>query len=289
MDVHNETMAVASGAQEHGAAVISLGTRGTRPCASAQLVRNMPAKATHLIFVSEAGPCGSWLSRYLTTKGYDCWGVAPSLLPKKSGDRVTTNRRDAMPLARLARSGDLPLVSGPHVDEEAIRALTRAREATSSALTDAQCRLTAFVLRPDSRSAGRATWGPAHRRWRAEGVCPTAAQPSVLQDDVRAMPESPDRRQRLAQARQAQGPVWRLPPVVEALQALRGVPCTGAVTIVAAIGALTRFEPPRALMQCLGLLPSEDSTGAHRRQGAMTKAGHTQARRALGEGAWASR
>jgi transposase len=114
MDVHTDTIAVASVAQEHGAEVTSLGTMGTRQCDIDHLVRKMPAKATHLIFVSEAGPCGSWLYRYLTTKGYDCWGVAPSLMPKKSGDRVQTNRRDAVPLARLARSGDLPLVSVPH-------------------------------------------------------------------------------------------------------------------------------------------------------------------------------
>src|SRR5215467_12492026 len=143
MDVHKETIAVANVAQEHGAEVISLGTLGTRQCDSDHLVRKMPSKAKHLIFVYAAGPCGSWLSRYLTTKGYDGWGVAPALMPKKSGDRVTTNRRDAVPLARLARSGALPLVSGPKVDDAASRALTRAREDTMRDLKEAQCRLQA--------------------------------------------------------------------------------------------------------------------------------------------------
>lgn len=273
MDGHNETIAVAYVAQEHGAEVIYLGTIGTRQYAIDQLVRKMPSKATHLIFVYEAGPCGDWRYRYLTQKGYDCWVVAPSLIPKKSGDRVTTNRSDAVPLARLARAGALPVVSGPNVADEAIRALTRARADTLSDRQDAQCRLTAFLLRQASRYAGRATWGPAHLRWLAEVVCPTAAQQRVFQEDVRALTAYPARLQRLAQARQAQGQVWRLPPVGEALQALRGVPCTVAVTMGAAIGDCTRFENPRERMQCLGLMLSAYSTGAHRRQGAMTKAG----------------
>src|SRR2546427_13069288 len=141
MDVHKETMAVAYVAQEYGAEVLYLGTMGTRQCDIDHLVRKMQSKAKHLIFVYEAGPCGYWLYRYLTTKGYDCWVVAPSLIPKKSGDRVKTNRRDAVQLARLARSGDLTLVSVPKVEDEAIRDLTRAREDTMSDLKDATCRL----------------------------------------------------------------------------------------------------------------------------------------------------
>jgi transposase len=249
----------------------------------------MQSKAKHLIFVYEAGPCGYWLYRYLTKKGYDCWVVAPSLMPKNPGDRVKTHRRDAVQLARLARSGDLTLVSVPKVDDEAIRDLTRAREDTIRDLTDAQFRLKAFLLRQDIRYAGRANWGPAHLRWLSAVVCPTPAQPIVFQEYVRAIPESTERLQRLEQALQAQVKAWRLSPVVEALQALRGVQCTVAVTMVAEIGDLTRFEHPRELMKFLGLTPSEYSTGDHRRQGAITKAGHTHARRALVEGAWAYR
>jgi transposase len=111
----------------------------------------MPSKATHVILIYEAGPCGYWLYRYFTTKGYDCWVVAPSLMPKKAGDRVTTDRRDAVQLARLARSGDLTPVYVPKVEDEAIRDLTRAREDTISDLKDAKFRLKAFVLRQDIR------------------------------------------------------------------------------------------------------------------------------------------
>ena len=134
MEVHKDTIAVADVAQDHGAEVTYLGPIGTRQCDIDQLVRRMQSKAKHLIFVYEAGPCGYWLYRYLTKKGYDCWVVAPSLIPKKSGDRVKTNRRDAMPLARLARSGDLTPVYVPRVEDEAIRDLTRAREDTICAL-----------------------------------------------------------------------------------------------------------------------------------------------------------
>ena len=110
MDVHKDSIAVAYGAQDQGAEVTSLGTIGTRQCDIDQLIRKMQSKAKHLIFVYEAGPCGYWLYRYLRKKDYDCWVVAPSLIPKKAGDRVKTDRRDAMQLARLARSGDLTAV-----------------------------------------------------------------------------------------------------------------------------------------------------------------------------------
>jgi transposase len=182
MDVHKETIAVAYVAQEHGAEVTSLGTIGTRQCDIDQLIRKMQSKAKHLIFVYEAGPCGYWLYRYLTKKGYDCWVVAPSLMPKKAGDRVKTDRRDAVQLARLARSGDLTAVSVPKVEDEAIRDLTRAREDTLSDLKDAKFRLKAFLLRHDIRYTGRATWNPAHLRWLSEVVCPTPAQHIVFQE-----------------------------------------------------------------------------------------------------------
>ena len=289
MDVHKDTMAVASVAQDHGAEVTALGTIGTRQCDLDHLIRKRPSNATHLIFVSEAGPCGSWLSRYLRHTDYACWVVAPSLMPHKAGDRVTTDRRDAMPRARLARSGDLTAVSVPKVEEEAMRALTRAREETLSDLQAATFRLTAFWLRHALRSTGRANWSPAPLRWLAAVVCPTPAQHIVFQEDVRAVNEHTARLQRLAQERREHVNAWRWHPVVEALQALRGVQLTVAVPMVAVMGDVTRFETPRELMQCLGLIPSDYASGAQRRQGAMTQAGNTHARKALVEGAWAYR
>ena len=289
MDVHKESIAVASVAHAHGADVTFLGTIGTRQCASASLLRKMPSKATHLIFVSAAGPCGSWLSRYRTKQDDACGVVAPALLPQKPGDRGKTDRTDAMQWARLARSGDLPVVDVPQVDEEALRALARARADTLRALQAATLRLKAFLLRHALRYPGRAPWGPAPLRGLSEVVCPPPAQHIVFPEDVRAVTAHPERRQRLDHARHAQGTSWRLPPVVEALQALRGVQCTAAVTMVAEMGALPRFESPRALRQFLGLLPAEYISAERRRQGAIPQAGTTQARSALVAGAGASR
>jgi transposase len=289
LDVHKESIAVAYIAQEHGAEVTSLGTIGTRQCDIDQLIRKLQSKAKQLVFVYEAGPCGYWLYRYLTKKGYQCWVVAPSLIPKKAGDRVKTDRRDAVQLARLMRSGDLTPVYVPKVEDEAIRDLTRAREDTIGDLKAAKFRLKAFLLRHDIRYTGRATWGPAHLRWLSEVVCATPAQQIVFQEYVRAVNEHTERLQRLEQELQEQVQTWRLQPVVEALQALRGVQFTVAVTIVAELGDLMRFDNPRQLMSYLGLTPSEYSSGERRCQGSITKTGNTHARRALVEGAWAYR
>ena len=289
MDVHKDTIAVAYIAQDHGAEVTYLGTIGTRQCDIDQLIRKMQSKAKHLIFVYEAGPCGYWLCRYLRKKDYDCWVVAPSLIPQKAGDRIKTDRRDAMQLARLARSGDLTAVYVPKLEDEAIRDLTRVREDTLSDLKAAKFRLKAFLLRHDIRYTGRANWSPAHLRWLSEVVCPTPAQQIVFQEYVRAVNEHTARLQRLEQELQDHVHAWRLHPVVEALQALRGVHCTVAVTMVAELGDLTRFDSPRELMKFLGLVPSEYSSGERRQQGSITKAGNTQARKVLVEGAWAYR
>jgi transposase len=289
LDVHKESIAVAYVAKAHHAEVVSLGNIGTRQCDIDKLIRQLQSKSSHLIFVYEAGPCGYWLYRYLTKKGHVCWVIAPSLIPKKPGDRVKTNRRDAIKLARLMRSGDLTPVYVPKVEDEAIRDLCRAREDAIRDLKAAKFRLKAFLLRHDIRYAGRATWGPAHLRWLSEVVCPTPAQQIVFQEYIRAVNEHTERLERLEQELTDQVQTWRLAPVVEALQALRGVQFTVAVTTVAELGDLTRFDNPRQLMNYLGLTPSEYSTGERRRQGGITKTGNTHARRALIEGAWAYR
>jgi transposase len=289
LDVHKESIAVAYVAKAHEAEVVSLGSIGTRQCDIDTLIRRLQSKSPHLVFVYEAGPCGYWLYRYLTQKGYVCWVVAPSLIPKKAGDRVKTNRRDAIKLARLMRSGDLTPVYVPAVEDEAIRDLCRAREDVLRDLKAAKFRLKAFLLRQDIRYTGRATWGPAHLRWLSEVVCPTPAQQIVFQEYVRAVTEQTERLQRLEHELQDHVPTWRLAPVVDALQGLRGVQFTVAVTTVAELGDLTRVDTPRPLMSYLGLTPSEYSSGDHRRQGRMTKTGNAHARRVLIEGAWAYR
>jgi transposase len=151
MDVHKDSIAVAYVAQELHAEVSSLGAIGTRQCDMDQLIRQMQSKSKPLVFVYEAGPCGYWLYRYLTKQGHPCWVVAPSLRPQKAGDRVKTNRRDAIQLARLMRSGDLTPVYVPQVADEAVRDLSRAREEALRDLKTAKYRLQAFLLRHDIR------------------------------------------------------------------------------------------------------------------------------------------
>jgi transposase len=218
LDVHTESIAVAYVAQAHHAEVVSIGNIGTRQCDIDQLVRQLQSKSKHLVFVYEAGPCGYWLYRYLTKKGHVCWVVAPSLIPQKPGDRVKTNRRDAIKLARLMRSGDLTPVYVPQVEDEAIRDLCRAREDVIHDLKAAKFRLKAFLLRQDIRYTGRATWGPAHLRWLSEVVCPTPAQQIVFQEYIRAVTEHPERLERLEQELKDHVQTWRLRPVVDALQ-----------------------------------------------------------------------
>ena len=289
LDVHKETIAVAYVAAEREAEVISLGTSGTRQGDIDKLVRRLQAKGKIRHFVYEAGPCGYWLYRYLTKHHLTCWGVAPSCIPKKASDRVKTDRRDAMQLARLLRSGDLTPVYIPSIEDEAIRDVVRAREEVLKDLKAAKVRLKAFLLRQDIRYAGRANWTAAHLRWLASVVCPTPAQQIVFQEYVRAVSEQTERLQRLEAELQALVQTWRWAPVVEAIQALRGIQFTAAVTLIAELGDLHRFATPRQLMSYLGLIPSEHTSGERRRQGGITKTGNSHARRVLVEGAWAYR
>jgi transposase len=170
LDVHQETIAVAYVGAEQEAEGVSLGTIGTRQCEVAKLIRKRQSKGTQLHFGSEAGPWGDWLYRYLTKKTLRCWVVAPSQIPKKAGDRVKTERRDARQLARLLRSGDLSPVYIPRVEDEAIRDVGRAREEVLKDLKAATGRRKACLLRQDSRDEGRANWTAAHLRWLANVV-----------------------------------------------------------------------------------------------------------------------
>ena len=232
---------------------------------------------------------GYRLYRDLTGQGFACQVVAPSLIPKKPGDKVKTDRRDAVELARLLRSGDLTPVYVPTVDDEAVRDLCRARDAARLTMKHAKLRLKAFLLRLGLHYVGRADWNAAHQRYLAKVVCPTPAQQIVFQEAVKAVDEQVDRLARLESELRECASAWRLAPVVDALQALRGVQWLVAITVVAELGDLTRFDSPRQLGAFVGLIPSEDSSGPRRRLGAITKTGNGRARRALIEAAWAYR
>jgi transposase len=290
LDVHKESIAVAYAPDGRGAEVVSVGAIGPRQSDLDKQIRKLQAKGVpDLMFAYEAGPCGYGLYRYLTQKGFTCLVVAPSLIPRKPGDRVKTDRRDAITLARLLRSGDLTSVYVPRPEDEALRDLSRAREDALRDLKRSKRRLKSFLLRHDIRYEGRASWNPAHLRWLAQVVCPLPAQQIVFQEYVSAVTQQQERKDRLERELHERVAGWRLAPVVEALQALRGVELTGAVILMAELGDITRFDTPRKLMSYLGLTPSESSTGERRRQGGITKAGNGHARRALVEGAWAYR
>jgi transposase len=289
LDVHKDSIAVAH-AQGHSAdPPVFVGTIGTRQADLDKLLRRLRARTPALVFAYEAGPTGYGVHRYLTGQAVECQVIAPSLIPKKPGDQVKTDRRNAVDLARLLRSGDLTRVYVPTIEDEAIRDLCRARDAARLTQKNAKLRLKAFLLRLGLHYVGRADWNAAHLRWLAKVVCPTAAQQIVFQESVRAVDEQVDRLHRLEAELLERGPAWRLYPVVQALQALRGVQWLVAITVVAELGDLTRFDSPRQLAAFVGLIPSEYSSGPARHQGGITKAGNGRARRALIEGAWAYR
>jgi len=289
LDVHKESITVSYALGGSRDEPTCLGPIGTRQCDVDKVVRRLQSKAKELVFVYEAGPCGYWLYRYLAKKGLACQVVAPSLIPKKPGDRIKNDRRDSLQLARSARSGDLTPGYVPEVEDEAIRDLSRAREDVVKDLKAAKFRLKSFLLRQDIRYSGKANWDAAHLRYLAAVVCPTAAQQIVFQEYLTAVCEHMERLNRLEDQLAEQVKAWRLYPVIEALQALRGVQWTVAVTVVAEVGDLTRFDHPRELMAYLGLVPSEHSSGEKRRQGSITKTGNGHARWALVEGAWGYR
>ena len=289
LDVHKDSIAVAHAEGDRSDAPVFVGEIGMRQVDIDKLIRRLHTKASHLVLAYEAGPTGYGLHRYLTGQQVECRVIAPSLIPKKPGDKVKTDRRNAVDLARLLRSGDLTSVYVPTVEDEAIRDLCRARDAARLTLKNAKLRLKAFLLRLGLHYVGRADWNAAHRRYLAKVVCPTPAQQIVFQESIRAVDEQVDRLHRLEAELLDRAPAWRLYPVVQALQALRGVQWLVAITVVAELGDLTRFTSPRQLAAFVGLIHSEYSSGASRRQGGITKAGNGRARRALIEGAWAYR
>lgn len=289
LDVHKDSIAVAHADADRTDPPHFVGSIGTRQADIDKLIRRLYAKAPNLVFAYEAGPCGYALHRYLTGKGLTCQVIAPSLIPKRPGDKVKNNRRDAVEIARLLRSGDLTPVYVPRVEDEAIRDLSRARDAARVTLKAAKLRLKSFLLRLGLHYTGRADWNDAHRRYLAKVVCPTPTQQIVFQESLHAVDEQVQRLRRIEQQLLEVTPPWRLFPVVEALQALRGVQWVVATTVVAELGDLTRFDNPRQLAAFVGLIPSEYSSGESRRQGSITKTGNGRARRALTEAAWAYR
>jgi len=289
LDVHKESIDVATADEGRTAEVRHYGTIGGDLASLDKVVRQLQSTGRTLHVVYEAGPCGYAIYRHLTTKQIDCQVIAPSMTPKKSGDRIKTDRRDAISLARLHRAGELTAVYVPRVDDEAMRDLSRGREDAKRAETRARQQLQALLLRHNIRYTGKTPWSAAHLRWLADLKLPHPAQQVAFQEYVTAIDEAAERVVRLTTQITELLPSWRMSPVVTALQAMRGVALVTAVCVVSEVGDLTRFDNPRQLMAYLGLVPSEHSSGGRRRQGAITKAGNSHVRRMLVESAWAYR
>ncbi|MDH5444810.1 MAG: IS110 family transposase [Gammaproteobacteria bacterium] len=289
MDVHKESIeiAVVDGANQEVRRYGKIG--GTRD-AMRKALRKLVSQGKVLHFCYEAGPCGYELYRYLVSEGHACWVVAPSLIPKKAGDKVKTDKRDAIQLARLLRAGELTPVYVPNREDEAIRDLSRAREDAMLVQKAARQRLKSFLLRHDIRYQGKTAWNESHLRWLADEVsCSSPAQQIVFQEYVNAVTEADHRLKRLNEQIEIFASQWRLYPVVEALMSMRGVKMTVAVTVVSELGDLSRFENPKQLMSFLGLTPSEYSSGPRQTRGRITKTGNGHVRRILIEAAWCYR
>jgi transposase len=235
------------------------------------------------------GPTGYGLQRQITALGHDCVVVAPSLIPKRPGERVKTNRRDALTLAKLHRAGELTPVWVPDPGHEAIRELVRACETAMEDLRAKRQHLQSFLLRHGRVFSGRSSWSRAHTRWLCELQFEHPAGYLVLAEYRQAIADAEDRLERLSKQVAELVPSWSMAPVIAAYQAMRGVALLTAVTFVAESGDVRRFETPRQLMAYLGLVPSESSTGERVRRGGITKAGNSRARRVLIEGAWTYR
>lgn len=286
LDVHKDSIDIAVAEAGRDGEVRHVGSIGGDLASLDKALRKLISKGQPLHIAYEAGPCGFVIWRHLSAQGLSCEVVAPSSIPKRSGDRVKTDRRDAMMLARLSRSGDLSAVRVPDIADEAVRDLVRAREDAVRECRNARHRLKALLLRNGIGYTGKTAWTAAHLRWLATLKLAHSAQQIGFQEYLHAITEAKARIVRLEQAMRDALPAWTLRPLVQALHALRGVQLIASMTLVAELQDFVRFANPRQLMAYVGLVPGEYSSGPKRRQGSITKAGNSAARRMLVEVAW---
>jgi transposase len=288
LDVHKDTIAIALAEADKRGEVREHGKIANTPSALKALTTKLARGGHELRFCYEAGPCGYGIQRQLSADGHGCVVVAPSLIPRKPGEWIKTDRRDAINLAKLHRAGELTPVWVPDPMHEAIRDLVRARLAAVRALRQARQQLSGFLLR-HGHHYNRTAWTLMHRRWLAGLRFDQPIHHIVLEECIAAVEAATARRNRLEAHIDAMLPDWSLAPVVRSLQALRGMAMVAAATLVAELGDITRFAKPSQLMAYLGLVPSEHSSGNTRRQGGITKACNGAARRVLIEAAWSYR
>ena len=284
LDVHKDSIAiaVAEAGRESARVVGSVPNEGK--ALSKVLDKLGPRSSVFCCY--EAGPTGYGLARALKTAGWACDVIAPSLVPKRSGQRIKTDRRDALKLAQNHRSGDLVAVFVPDETTEAIRDLERAREDAKKAERVARHQLSKFLLRHGRCYPGKTTWNEAHRAWIAKQAFAEPAQQYVLSDGLATVEAATLRCRQLTEKLRELAEGWRLAPLVKALQALRGVEFVTAVTLAAEVGDFRRFAKAGDFMGYVGLIPSEDTSGDRRRQGPITKTGNGHVRHVLVESAW---
>lgn len=289
LDTHKETIAVAV-ADACGGKPRYHGEIRNTPEAIRKLVKDMSPDGELVKFCYEAGPCGYGIYRQITSLGHECSVVAPSLIPTKPGDRVKTDRRDSEKLSSSDRAEELTAVWVPGEEQEAMRDLTRAREDMKEFERIAKQRLNAFLLRHGRiYDSGKSRWTQAHFRWLENQKFDITIQQIVFQEYIEAVKQAQAREKGLVNEMEKALKSWVLAPVVEALMALRGVKLIAAMTIMAELGDITRFDSPSQLMKFLGLVPSENSSGSKTRRGGITRAGNGHVRRVLIESGWCYR
>ena len=284
LDVHAESITIAVADEGREAAQLLGEVPNDFSSLSKVLHRLGPAASVHCCY--EAGPTGFGLARQLFAAGWGIAVIAPSLIPTKQGCRVKTNRRDAAKLAHFLRSGDLTIVHVPDEDTEAIRDLSRARAAAKQAEHVAHQQLSKFLLRHGRRFGGRSTWSEVHKTWIRTQTFEKAAQQCVLEDCLATVELATDRVRRLTEKLTELVQKWDQAPLVQALQALRGVELVTAAGIVAEVGSFGRFATAPEFMGYLGVVPSEDSTGETHHRGRITRTGNQHVRWLLVESAW---
>lgn len=284
LDAHAQSTAIAF-AEAGREAPRFIGTVGARVPELLKALSRLGAPGS-LQVVYEAGPCGYRLARELCARGYHCQVIAPAKIPQRPGERIKTDRRDALKLAGLARAGELVAVVVPDERDEAIRDLSRARVDAVRARLKARQQLKALLLRHGRRYTGKTSWSAAHERYLSTIGFEHAAQDIAFVEYRLAVGEGQARVERLTQSLQAQVQDWRCRAVLEALMSLRGLDLVAATTVVAELGDFRRFAHPRELMGYLGLVPSEHTSGSKRHLGGITKTGNGHVRRVLVEAAW---
>jgi transposase len=260
LDVHKERISVAV-ADKGRRPPRYWGEIENRPEAVKRLLKRLRVEGGRLRFCYEAGPCGYGLYRQLVAAGQDCAVVAPALIPRKPGERIKTNRRDSLSLARLDRAGELTEVWVPDAAQEALRDLSRAREDMKILDKQLRQRLKGFLLRHGRRYSGRGRWTQAYWRWLETLRFEAPPQQIVLEEYVAAVRAAMARTAGLEQQLQEASESWSLSAAARAAMALRGVDRTAAVSLLAELDDLSRFENPRQLMGYVGLVPSEHSSG----------------------------